>query len=382
MAEHNTYEIIPSGEQEKRAGWQAFVRDRDKGVTNQPNTERRLLYIHQVLTGHLGLGITPKSIRQEQLYELLVTDRPDGEEIQDAIEEVYGREWYNNTLYVHAARLAITQLCVQNTKIRSTSDIRGRLRSFGTRSISNGEYEPVYWSHSCIYSEDAREIFTNRRLIAVKDPRIYYGLSNGLDEVYAAMCRTYDELKARAGNLDELLFAEAFLQLVGTRVVHPLADGNGRVFATHLAYTLHQAGIQIDDHEMFREFFPGLTVITDTFITEHFLKNLGLGLISGVDHERMRSDHRFRQEYMARLRTGIEELIKDNIKPDARYIDVIANNRWQIRRVLVRNRLIKKTPTDQRRLDREEHELSRLSAGERAGKIVFIPYEVEMREFR
>ncbi|MBI3032275.1 hypothetical protein HYY69_02270 [Candidatus Woesearchaeota archaeon] len=381
MTEHSTYELVPSGDKEKLEGWQNYLADRDKGVEHAPNTEQRLLYIHKVLTGHLDVGMPPAPIRAEQLYELVVTDRPDGEEIQDAIEQVYGNDWWNNEASLLAVSEAITNICKDNTRVKYEEDFRGKLRSFGTRSINGSTSEPVYWSHSCVYGENARETFEKRRFTTINNPAVYCGLSTGLDKVYAKMCATYDRLKEEAHDLDQLLFAEAFLQLVGTRIVHPIADGNGRVFATHLAHTLYEAGIRIDDHESFKRFFPGLTCITDTFITEHFLPDLGLDLISGLDNIRIKTDHRFRQNYMRTLRTGIESMIDENIQPNAQYLDFMANNRWQIKRVLLQLGLIKPTPGDKKRLKMEEEMFSEMPEKEKEGKIIFVPYQSEMERF-
>jgi hypothetical protein len=359
--ELDCYEIIPStGRYE---GWQNYLTARSSGFA--PATADALKEIHQLQSGSITLALD-ESLEKSLMRELYTLDRPDGYMKQKLAEVTFlGGNSITKILNIYGPngigdyiRYVLTVMCEQNTEVQYNPVIVGDIRCLGTRKINGYDPELVYLGHACTFGEGVREQFeTAAGTPTLINPEAYYGLTLNLHELYTALCVQYDRLMDQAQGIDDVLMAEAFLGFVGTRILHPFADGNGRTFGSHLANTLTNQGIPTTEYDELMKFVPGLTSVTNTFICDYFLPGLKMGLIHGMGHDAIKLNHAFRQKYMKRLRAGIAQLIRQATSPDSGSFLFIENSAWQIKRILIRDGHITATEGEKKRLafEAEQH---------------------------
>jgi len=63
------------------------------------------------------------------------------------------------------------------------------------------------------------------------------------------------------------------------------------------------------------------------------------------------------------------------LNPEGKFFNFISNQAWQIKRVLLKEGLIRPNPRDDKRLKLEQNEFEKLPPAERAGKIIFIQHK-------
>ncbi len=370
------YDIISSANKEE--GWKRYLAELDTLKSLKMPTTDELRFLHKTIISQSDLLEIEGAIKDELINALYILDRKDAYEKQKEMElkmpySMRLRRRLNYYEDPQAAFQILQSLCENDTIICLDPKLRGEIRSYGTRRINDAEIETVFASHQTIYAEnDERE--NMMRTGIVQSPQAYYGLSIGLDQVYQALCNKYDTIISEQQNLDGILFAEAFLQVAGTRIVHPFWDGNGRTFGVHLAKTLDTNGIKMREYDLQLQFFPAMTTIVDMFLRDHFLPSAGLGLIEGEYHTAISIDFSFRNRYMTQLRTAIDSLISDGINLEGKFFDVISNQAWQIKRVLIEQGLLKAGLQEEKRLRFENEKLSELPEEERVGKVIFIPH--------
>ena len=407
-----TYELVPSTDKEK--AWNRFISELDTTFSLSMSTAERLKCIHRILTDSYELTpgvISPRLIREFE-WSLYCLDRSDGERIQASLQdmlpydletreripahEIHCYEDENMRArvgdgFIGSGYRLLLALCRENTVIDLDVQISGKVRTYGSRRISNEEEERVFPAHTCVFSETREALEKGGQGMMIYDMIAYYGLSKGIEEMYDAVCTKYDELISQAKDLDDVLLAEAFLQIVGTRVIHPFWDGNGRTFGAHLARTLHHNGVQgMRDYKTQMKFVPGLSAMSNIFLEGHkdvsayFLKDIGLSLVSGgIANARMSLDHGYRTEYMVKLRNGIEKLIDEGVNQDATYLDCIAQSAWQIKRVLLMEGLLEPCEKDRKRLEFEADILTEngVAEPERYQYTIFIPLRTVKEKF-
>lgn len=304
------YQIIPS--HRGREGWNAFCKELEQGgrLYTKRDTREELMNIHDMMsTPALEGRSIPLEANQDMYKGLLILDRPDGEKIQAQVEERHGSI---DNIFAEGDVDKLNEVvesyvffCRQNTQIKLDRKFSGKLRSYGKRKIDNGEWGAVYASNSFRFGYN-----TGFR----SHPDAHYTLTRGLDEVYNAMCDRYDKIsrEVKDGSLDEILLCEAFLNLVGTAVLHPFWDANARAFAGHIGLTLYRHGIKLSNYETVKKMSTDLSILHIMF-TNLFLEKKGFIVSGDLQHYRLRFDYKFRQEYMTRLKTSIDDLIDHGI---------------------------------------------------------------------
>jgi hypothetical protein len=338
---HATGEIIPSYGKEE--GWKRYVSSLDSLLVARRPASEELKELHRLMTGHLPVPSAAQLPHKTQLY---ILDREDGEEKQKILNErakpqFEALEGTDDFSEIHDYLMEITniyeELCKEDTEIDYKPELIGSLRAYGTRRIKGGEPGTVFASHMCTF--DGAGAFG--AALAGLPPPAYYGLSTGLDMVYTALCDKYDQMAQEAGtDFQKALLAESFLQVWGTRVLHPFWDANGRAFAAHLGLTLERHGIEVREWGVARCITADLTALNDDFL-HHVLGNAGLGLINMLDHYKIQLDHALRQEYMGRLKKELEQGIETGLDPQSSYWQYIRTAAWIIKKGLHRNGAIR-----------------------------------------
>ena len=317
--------LVPSNNKGRQ--WENFVATLSDRAQGTP-TSVRLRKLHHIFSDDLDLGL----LFSEHQYceaQLIVLDRPDWRKKQELLADPFntiktelGRpEIHVFDILVHSLS-GYARICSRDTEVEFDPQLRGELRSFGRRKIGDGNWERVYYAHTCTFDEDGGSLAP-----------MYYGLSVGLPETYEALCSRYECLMADAHSFDEKLLAESFLQLIGTRLLHPFIDANGRTFAAHLVEVLQQEGIKIVEYRHAKALTTELTQVNRAFLFE-VLASEGLGLVCGKDHVMINLDFDYRNSYMTRLRRAIETAIEHGIDSAGRYYEHFARAVWRIKKYL------------------------------------------------
>lgn len=374
-------ELVSS--ENKGIGWNAYLAGRNS-IGIGPTSEI-MKKMHTLTSSGLVLNLDDPGLRDQLTDDLYILDREDGDIKQNLFDNSLALnlrelgELHPVELFIKMRRHQ-REVCEFNTQVELDVQIAGQLRSYGRRKIGDGDWKTVYASHTTAYPDDESNLEIGQ--LGQIYPKSYFGLSTGLDLVYGALCNKYDELMAQRkdGSLEDKLLAEGFLQIVGTRVLHPFWDGNGRAFAAHIAYTLEREGIIIQDREILTRMQPGLTSITEAFL-ESLITNAGIGYIMGNGHFKMHFDNRFRQNYMRKLRAALDQLIVEGLEGSDDNYSMYSNAAWQIKRVLILNGLLNPKPGDETRLRMEEEMLREIQEEDRGSSIMFVP-KVEEGRFK
>ena len=263
---------------------------------------------------------------------LVTLDRPDTDRVFEdflKIAEKDGEEHPKDSLREHHKRVrhSLTEELLKTTKITLRPQLKGGLRTFGDRSIQGyPEERNVPASHMLIMASDAEMMMLGMGVDVIY-PTAYYGLSVGLPEVYAHLCDTYDAMKPASRALPDLLLREAFFQVLGTRLLHPFWDGNGRAFTGHLAAVLTKENIPFKLDKL-QQASNMLGYVSDS-VVELTLKQAKLSLVSDMSehgplHLLMLNPF-VREDYMTKLRQGITSAIELGVRqesPYSRYIQM------------------------------------------------------------
>ncbi len=356
-------EVVPSVRKEEC--WQVYLSEKDRRFGTRRPTSEELMDLHLLMTPEeSGIPNEPEYM-DGLVIDLYTLDRPDTlgrlQEFMDTINKAamaMGPGYMPND-YFEASRQAWMELCKKDTEIEIDLDVRGKLRKLGTRSIKGGPKETVYHSHQCMFPtpEEIRFLEDNGGLLFPMT--CYYGISTGLPEAYWALCRKYDEVMGRGGtDLNTRLMGEALLQSVGTRVLHPFWDGNGRAFGAHIALMLEREGIPIKDYDVIRDATASLSAANNNFMMNILLPGVGLKLISGSEHIAMRLDPVSRKDYMGRLLGGIAASIEAGVDRGEFFSDVVLTlAAWAMKRSLIRYGLVEPTRAEKETMEAEKASL-------------------------
>jgi hypothetical protein len=305
----------------KEVGWQRYLGSRQTLLDSSLSTSQRLLRIHRTLTEEEVLPLVKEELEVLK-SDLYILDRLTDGKIEDRLslkeeelEKTIGDRINNDGLHPSIGLLQFyrealkcrTSLYAENAEINLDMQISGGLRSLGTRTIDDFT-ERVFGSHTYNCSSPGF------------DPITYFGLTAGLDEVYEALCTKYDELmqENKDADLDVMLMGEAFLNLLGSRVVHPFWDANKRTFATHVASTLESRGVEISEYSQIVSMTDSLNNIGNEFLME-VLKNGRVHIPENNGYYELRIDPLRRADYMGKLRAEIERAISQGIDVDGDY---------------------------------------------------------------
>ena len=317
------FEMVPSAG--KEVGWNAYLARLGDFLENPRGTNQLLRDIHSAVTQHYNRDTAdiPDELRYELETDLYTLDREDGDDrfeewkrsgIMDNFE---GDMTENPAAWYAKARKQLREICEKSTDINLDLKIIGEVRQLGTRSIDGAPEESVFYGHTCFYEGFAEGMA--RAFGATQfPPTAYYGLSRGIDKAYEALCDKYDEVRGQAEDIDGVLMAESFLQLAGTRLLHPFWDGNGRTFAAHLALVLEESGIRVRDYGTAVGLTGKLSDINDSF-SKQVLGDSGVSLKQQVEHYYMSLVPNVRAEHMGSLQKGIEDVISQGISEDGKY---------------------------------------------------------------
>ncbi len=308
-------EMISSAADVKEAGWRSLENNLQRLIETDRGAAEELMTIHRFITEGTPDTVTDEIVRADMTLDLLSLDRPDGSLVlqnkQDQIIRLVEQAKAENRgvlWFQQKVREAVAEECLKNTTISLDPRLRGQLRSFGTRKIEGYAEELVYASHVNVIASTEMQWATALTLSLgheVFPPRSYYGLSVGLGDVYKRFCAAYDAMPH--DKLDDKLGRESFFQIIGTRILHPCWDANGRAFAGFLMKSLHRYGYQVT-REQIQGMIPVLSKLNDTAM-EKILTHSKLASVTGEWHFNLRVNPDVRADYMERLKKGTEDAI-------------------------------------------------------------------------
>ena len=289
--------LIPNSSKEMQ--WQKLTSILDKKTPERRPVSIELKLLHRIFS----IGAREHLIHEEQkeLVRLMhFVDRPD---LDFAGFVELRKKVGKHTCALFTLPLTDFQHLLGNVDIQFRPSIRGHLRSYGKRKI-HGHWETVYASHTFSIGADSESPLAPT----------YYGLSYQLDKSYESLCSKFDKLYVESSTFEQRLLSESFLQLVGTRILHPFWDGNGRTFIAHLTLMLEREGIRIREFEKIMDIAKALSPIQNKFLSK-FIEHAGLKPISGENHFKIHTDMDFRNEYMKKLGAAINAAIAEGLSP-------------------------------------------------------------------
>lgn len=303
--------LIPNSSKELQ--WNKFTSILDKKTPRRRPSSSELRLLHRIFS--IGAREYMLKDQKEDITRLMYfIDRTDINSMQmEPLREKAG----SVSLALLTLPLDDFKQALGHLDIDFKPSIRGHLRSYGTRRI-NGHWERVNASHTFLMEETDDPL-----------PKAYYGLSPGLSEMYSSLCNRYDLLISQSANFEEKLLAESFLQLIGTRILHPFWDGNGRTFIAHLTLFLEREGIRIREFEKIMDVAKALSPIQNELLAR-FIAHAGLEPIQGDNHFRIHLDLDFRAQYMAKLRRAVNNAINEGIGPGTLFYSDFLNARQAI----------------------------------------------------
>jgi hypothetical protein len=273
----HSYELILTSK--KREGWRHYLAEIESFLRSPAATSDELKRIHLVMNHHAQAQV--HGAIEEALYmDLYSLDRPDGLIKSEQFDRIRAKHALHIATVPEPALLSMlrfefARFCSADAQVDLQVSFAGDLRRIGRRRIGVGEWHDVYASHTNFYG--------GPDLSVTPFPKTFFGVSVGLDALYASLGAKHDALRldAQSGTLDDRLLVESHLQLIGTRVLHPFWDGNGRTFGGHLLLTLEREGIECRDSNVIDEpLMSTLNSMTEHYL-EHTLERSGLEFIEG-----------------------------------------------------------------------------------------------------
>jgi len=312
------FDIFSSAPEAKKAGMQRFAAHLNEFAQSSLPTRDLLLGIHAAMTPDVTIDTLPSEVRAEMRLSLLILDRPDIDHVVAISQQIHDEEAQKKVhtswrSYYLTVRKRLADELEKDTKITVAPGLKGALRSLGSRQISGYPEEPVVFaSHTLTMAGFGQMMAFQLGTDQIIFPDAYYGLSTGLDKVYTHLCDTYDALTPDSSALTDVLRNEAFLQVLGTRLLHPFWDGNGRGFMGHLGVTLARAGYAVDMGKL-QTASMQLGYIGDS-IVEKVLHESQLSLVTDLSeagplHYLMWVSPSMRLDYMDKLRGGLTHAI-------------------------------------------------------------------------
>lgn len=296
-----TCELISS--EGKEEGWQNVLARLPDLVRSTGSTRRELLALHEIAS--YGSRFMPPSPEMEEVFleHLALNDNPDAETIMREVRFRLDYLGLSGLLTPRSRKAAKLKVAKQFFRPHLRVDLRSEIRSVGTRQYADGRKEQVFDSHTLpIWTPEGN--------------RFFLGLTYGLDELYGELCDRYDGMRSRATTIKQQIMAELYLQMIGTRLLHPFWDGNGRTFAAHLIVTLNRLGLPIDSIPKENDIYPQgddgflLAYVNEKFLFEIIKPNFVLTEeeVGEMDKNPLR-----RNDHMKRLYAAIRNVIEKGI---------------------------------------------------------------------
>ena len=280
----------------KEPGWRNFMRILPELVKNKGSTTRELVGLHELTTyGAEFPALSKPGMEEMFIQRLCFNDHPDPEKLMESIRETV--KW---TAGQNISITKLLSLANAGFKPFLRVDMRSDIRSLGKRRYDDGHEENVFDSHTLPFVID-------------DNPKFFQGLTLGLDELYQELCERYDGMWGKSSDFKQKLLAEIYLQLIGTRLLHPFWDGNGRTFGAHLVTALNRMGFNVTETPKEKDIFPDngdedslLAYPNDRFMVK-LVKPL---LLTRKECLKMLEDFRLKNEYMKKLHKTIKKVIE------------------------------------------------------------------------
>ncbi len=301
-------------------------------ISSIGSTANALLRIHELITPDVTYADLPEEARSDMRSGLLLFDRPDTHRYTQAYREIVSSPDMKDLFmtgnmkgFYAQVQAQLTERMEPLTTITGEPQLKGALRSYGSRQVEGyPEEEHVFAAHTMVMATEMGLAFSSMdsRIIF---PDAYYGLSVGLDQVYQKLCDRYDSMPVNTTDRQSVFAREAFFQLLGTRVLHPFWDANGRTFAAQLVTSLQKQGYSDATTDRAMQASEELAPIADKMV-ETVLRNAQLSLVTDRDqplHLSVRFNVAMRNSYMTLLRQEIEHAIETADQPDSPYNKLI-----------------------------------------------------------
>ncbi len=334
------FDIINSSPDAKVAGYRRFQQALPELLDQPLPTSALLFRIHDLITPDVTLENLPENIKNDMAISLMTLDRPDADHVGDVAHQVFNRLSHQKPYDTKApllfgeAKKQIASELQLSTKISLAPVLKGGLRTFGAREINGYPPEPVvYASHTLVMGGEAQMLALQFGQPGMIYPDSYYGLSTGLNEVYTKLCDKYDSIQPASTQLSDIFFREAYFQVLGTRLLHPFWDGNGRAFTGQLFVSLSKQGITGVDLQKLQETSIALGYVSDRMVKQ-VLKSANLSLVSdlhGIPGTLlMWLNPRVRADYMKRLKAELERAIDISNLPDNEYFEIVESGKKEL----------------------------------------------------
>ena len=363
--------VIPTINPE--AGFTRVLNLRESLLKARLPLQEELGALHLLVTEHIPqepLRSDHRAILEGELYSL---DRPYDPRIHRTFEGKLSAMKDRFANMIPAARylakkVLLADLCRADTEVDLQPDPRGRLRQLGRRKIGDKPWEVVMGSSQTILtlSQDNESLSQDDRICF---PKCFFGLTTGLQEVYDKLSVTYDRLSQEVKTIDDLVRVEAFLDLAGTRLIHPFCDGNGRTFTQHTLLSLAKRGIEVDSYDTVRRMTHGLSKISEMYLAATLGKNRVPFHIGEEEYSELYFSHRYRVEYMERLKAAALGAIERGVNDPTRWIGHAA---WQIKSALIIGGFISGTPREVSRIYKETVAMEKVPPGLRERALILI----------
>lgn len=273
----------------KGEGWKKFQTALPELIHSKKPTSEELPYLHKLTTDRAKTVDNPE-VKSATLQHLCFNDNTDTSPLESTLREELGKSgkgYEEITALIERVNLPF--------EIEPDYNIQGQIRTIGHRVYPSGDREEVFGSHSLPFNNG-----------------IFLGLTKNLRGLYNKLCDKFDEMWEEAQDNKEKLLAILYLQIIGTRFLHPFWDGNGRTFSGHFVLSLNRMGIPVtetptqkvlDAHRGTDDFF--LSSITDQFLVE----KLGHFIQPREEILKLSNNSEKRNRYMSELHDVIEDVI-------------------------------------------------------------------------
>jgi hypothetical protein len=343
----------PLSSENKREGWENFIKVLPKLLERGYDADYLLPLLHRLVTKGVKVNEVGSELEFEAAVRLVAEGQPGfgSKDMFLAAADNMGPYFEQIKTRVPSVRGVPQTIAFQvpGERKRRTVDFtvfipfRGHYRQWGKRRTNGGAQETIYAPHQKpLYDTDA-----SGKTIE----RTYVGLTYRLKELADKLNRKGDELleaTKKIENPEDRLTAQlraiAFTQLWGATILHPFADGNGRVFAAKLVYDLNRIGYAVREipalpeiaPELKENAFAGLGVM----FLHRFSEATGTPLFRPEEPIEMMVNPDLLISYMEHLSDAIDTGLDTGVDESSVYFDLIDSGANAIRLCLSRDEFI------------------------------------------
>ncbi len=304
-------ELISS--ENKGIGWANFLGHLPEMTKNQGSASRELIGLHEICTHGSEFPGASEEFRGVYLHNLCLMDNSSPEAVILAMRKAFGKlnaPTPGNLFKKYILRQSPTADDVINNAELDFSpelevDIRSGIRALGKRKYKDGREEKVFMPHTMPFGVG-------------ESTQFFLGLTCKLDELYQEYCQRYDAMWNRATNAKQKLLAEMYFQLIGTLLLHPFWDGNGRTFGAHQVLALNRMGFPVRDEPRVKDICPEIPYGEDfllTHVNEQFVRRIVEPefLLTEEEMGRMNYNPRLLHSYMKALHDAIRGPVENGL---------------------------------------------------------------------